>query len=337
MGIGLLAALAALSFDFFGLYQHSGIQTILAEEQSRAKEVVNTFNVVARREIGANRGEFEISRRDGLKEARDYYDTQVMLSQRRVASVENIYEDEVQGVPTDITTGRIGRGDVARRRAAELRRAKQADGIDQSRLRSQYEGERDKVTDEFDEKLRHLGLAESLLNQLVDYQVATPTERQIQTSSLSTNVSVIEQIVESDTFDSLESVARRGNGLMSQAALEYKTATGATLNVRDIEVQNGNLFEMSIRGLMSLDIAAFVSLFLAFLFEWLDVVLVFMMRVGEPENLSPRREEDDGSDPSSDGADPDGFANEDPETPFSPGAITTLASDVPIRPHLSNG
>lgn len=284
--VACLISLAPFTFDFFGLYQHTGVAQMLADEKGEALVTVNDFNAVGRREVGIARSKIEADLTAAFTSADRKLADDMALFERRKVNAHHLAVDERVGVPSSDTTGVVGAGPVAALRESASRRESDMFAVNKQQAEREAATAKQNAQTTHDAAAAHLDATERLLNQLVAYENVTPvTGRAIEDEPAPVD-SVADDIVEAPSFGALYEVGRHGNGLMAQINSQFRAANVAgspSLDPKDITVEGGNLFDLSVRGLMKGDIAAYVSLFLAFLFEMMDIVVVYFIRRGDEE------------------------------------------------------
>lgn len=290
----LLGATPALFFNFIGFYHVTGEKSIVRSEREEAQQTLRAYDGLVRREAGKAESVIEATRRDETGKADAAYREEVALLERRVSNAALLATEEVAGVKREETTGLEGHGDFARQREADKARAEADYKIDLKKLDDDHQAKVDAVNEAADVRMGHLRNAVDLLDDLSGYE--KPGENAaLEAAALEAPTGVIEdgnsssdEIAASESLDELDEAGRKANKLMAQVNSEYTSAGLSALDPKPIRVIKGNLFDLSVLGLVNLEVSALVSLFVAVMLDWLDCFIVFLWR---------RREDDEEAQP----------------------------------------
>lgn len=285
--VTLLGASPALIFNFFGFNHVTGERVIVRDERDAAIVIVRSYDTLARREVGTAEAKFEEARRNTIDAANSSHREELVLLERRVSNANLRVVEESEGAKIEPgATGVVGFGERAVDRTAEKRRADADYVIEKKALDDAHTAKIDGINKAADARMARLKKARELLDELSGYEKQDGGDAALEADALLTSADGIvedklapmQQIVEAESLSDLDEAGRRANKTMAQINSEYTAATGESLNPKPIEVKNGNLFDLSVRGLASGDISAWVSLIIAMLLDWLDTCLVFLMR-----------------------------------------------------------
>lgn len=293
LGFTLAGTMPAIFFNFIGFYHKTGEVTIVREQRDDAQDVIRAYNAILLRESGKAGADIESDRQTKLAAAKKDYTDQLTLLERRVSNAGLLVQEEADGVKRSDTTGVIGQGDVARLREADKKRADADFTIDKKALDDDNTAKVDAINGAADAKLAHLKAASDLLDKLTGNNksgTSSELEHEALTSTtgiLDDGVSASDKIADCESLDELEDAARQADKMMDRINGEYTAATGRSLDAKGIKVENGNLFDLSIRGLLHFDFSAWGSLILAMLMDWLDTLIVFGIRRHEADGPAP--------------------------------------------------